>query len=405
MSWRYWLSFLLAVLTLALLPALCAAALAIPLWGLHLWTAHMAFRLPHGFHYRHYPLLWGTFIRLLVCLFLLLVELAILLSLIKPLFARRTLRSGSVPLDRALQPAVYDFVSRIAEWVEVPAPQIVEVDCGLNASLRLGHGIWNAFGSRPTLRIGLPLIGALSVQELAGVIAHELRHVRQGALLRFCFILSRVHAWLTRSSHEKDSWDSWVDRQSFSGTMLELVAFANRCSRWITRTLFFPTRCATSFLVREMERDADRYEILLAGSAAFESAIRRLAVLGEASHRASNEALASWRLGRHLPDNFCAFVLLHESRLPIGVRDLIMGRLLSGKSRLFDSHPSSGERILRARAAREPGAIEGDFPAASLMPEFDAIARRATFAHYVVDLQLNLDSANLRPVPAAQIHQ
>jgi Zn-dependent protease with chaperone function len=405
MAWRYWLSFLLALLTLALLPVLCAAALAIPLWGLHLWTAHMAFRVPHGFHYRHYPLFSGLFIRLLVCLFLVLVELALLVSLIKPLLARRSLRSAAVPLDPALQPAFYDFVSRIAEWLGVPAPQAIEVDCGLNASLRLGHGLWSAFSRKPALRIGLPLIAALSARELAGLIAHELRHVRQGALLRLCFLLSRVHAWLSRSSDEKDSWDTWIDRQSFSATMLEIALFANRCSRWITQVLLFPTRCATSFLVREMERDADLYEIRLAGSAAFESGTGRLAILAEALDRASKEARGTWSLGRHLPDNYPAYVLLHEAKLPVAMRDLIMGRLLRRKTRLFDSHPSPRERILRARAAQEPGIFEGEVAASGLIAEFDALAKRTTFSHYVLDLRLNLDSANLRPVAAGQIHQ
>ena len=405
MSWRYWLSFLLALFTLALLPVLCLAALAIPLWALHLWTAHMAFRFPHGLHYRHYPMFSGLFLRLLVCLFLLLIEFALLFSLIKPLLARRTLRSAAVTLDPSLQPSFFDYVSRIAEWLGVPAPQDIEVDCGLNASLRSGGGIWSALSRKPALRIGLPLVAALSARELAGVIAHELRHVRQGALLRLCFVLSRIHARLPRSSDEKDSWDKWIDRRSFSGTMLAIASSANRCSRWITLVLLFPTRCSTSFLVREMERDADGYEIQLAGSVAFESAITRLATLAEALNRASKDAQASWSLGRHLPDDFPAFVLLHESRLPAGVRDLVMARLLRGKTRLFDSHPSPGERILGARAAGESGAFEGDAPASSLIPELDALSRRATFAHYVVDLQLNVDSANLRPVSAGQINQ
>ncbi len=153
-------------------------------------------------------------------------------------------------------------------------------------------------------------------------------------------------------------------------------------------------------MLRQMEYDADRYEVKMAGSKAFETTTRRLALLREAAAKANMEARAMWRIGRHLPDNFPEFVLQYEAKVPIALRDIIDARATRSKTGLFDSYPADGERIRRARAANEAGTFRAEPAGPALFSDFELLAKHATFSYYVEKLGLNLESSNLGPVAA-----
>jgi Zn-dependent protease with chaperone function len=180
--------------------------------------------------------------------------------------------------------------------------------------------------------------------------------------------------------------------------LADMARVAVDFSRWWLKLLMLLGQAASSFLMRQMEYDADSYEIKLAGSAAFESTTRRLAVLAEVLARAHKEAQATWNLGRHLPDNFPACVLRHESRLPMAVRENILAAVSRTKAARFDTHPSDAERVRRARESNEPGIFKLELPSSALFSHFDLVARQVTYFHYSQVLGLDLDSSNLRPV-------
>ena len=73
-----------------------------------------------------------------------------------------------------------------------------------------------------------------------------------------------------------------------------------------------------------------------------------------------------WYLARHLPDNFPAYVLYHESRMPVSLRQAAEGKQQRTTTGTFDSHPSDGDRLRRARAANEPGILGEEQPAAAV---------------------------------------
>ena len=65
---------------------------------------------------------------------------------------------------------------------------------------------------------------------------------------------------------------------------------------------------------------------------------------------------------------------------------------------LFDTHPSDGDRIQRARQANEPGVFHLDLPATVLFSNFDIVAHQVTQLHYSDDLELEFDPDQLAPV-------
>ena len=82
-------------------------------------------------------------------------------------------------LSRLDEPALFAFVDRLADKVGCPRPDIIRLNLDVNAS---AYYETSFFGSRRrpfTLTLGLPLVGGLTLTQLAGVIAHELGHFGQ----------------------------------------------------------------------------------------------------------------------------------------------------------------------------------------------------------------------------------
>jgi len=375
----------------------------------HFYAAH--FTGYYGIHFTYLGTRMGSRLRYLPrfryafiwlpYLMLRLVEAGLIFSVLKPIFLRRFLRTSALVVEPAHQPLFRAFIEGVAGLTGVRPPRI-EVDCRLNASVDFERGAWGVFGSRFVITIGLPLIAALNCRELAGVVAHEFGHFTHGSGLRLSYVIRRMNRWL-RAACERDAFDLWLERASqgrSSGLVLILISLTRGVvafSRWWLEALMLSAQATSAFLLREMEYHADIYEIRVAGSATFEATTRHLAILNEALSRAHKEALAMWNLGRHLPDDFPVWVLQHETRLPIAVRDSIEAALRTGKSGWLATHPSNAERLRRARKVNDPGIFHLELPASMLFSQFGQLSRQASYFHYSQVFGLNLDSLNLRP--------
>ena len=180
--------------------------------------------------------------------------------------------------------------------------------------------------------------------------------------------------------------------------VINSARFAVGFSRLLLKLIMLLGHGVSCFLLRQMEYDADSYEIKLAGSATFETTARRMAVLNEALGKAYKEMRTSWNLNRGLPDNLPAYLAHHHSQLPQNVREKIEDTLGLSRTGLFHTHPSDGDRIRRARRAAEPGIFHLDQPATVLLSHFDIVAKQVTQLHYAEALGLDFDPAALRPV-------
>ncbi len=117
-----------------------------------------------------------------VCAFTpLLVGGTIALFLIKPLFAPRARRMQPIAIPPDLEPRIHQLSQEICRLLGAPAPVRIEANCAVNASAGFDRGLGGFFGNRLVLTLGMPLVAGLTQRELAGVIAHEFGHFRQGA--------------------------------------------------------------------------------------------------------------------------------------------------------------------------------------------------------------------------------
>lgn len=345
----------------------------------------------------------GGLIAKFVCAFTpVLVGGSIAFFMVKPLFARRAKRMDPIALKQEMEPRVYQLVHDVCGAVGAPVPRRIQLDCDLNASASFDRGLRGMLGNKLILTLGMPLLAGLTQRELAGVIAHEFGHFRQGAGMRFSFLIRRINGWFMRVIYERDSWDEALVAGGSQDWRLALMFGCARFGVWMSRRvlwcLMILGHAICALLLRQMEYDADRCEIRVAGSDAFESTILKLEVLGVVMKDLLFQMRRSWRKQFQLPDNLPVLVEYRAMCMPAEDREKIASKAGLVKTRLLDTHPSAADRIRQARRLGETGFDISDEPARALFENFDIVSRLVTLAHYEDNLNVPTTSDFLIPV-------
>jgi Zn-dependent protease with chaperone function len=236
------------------------------------------------------------------------------------------------------------------------------------------------------LTIGLPLVGGLTIPQLAGVIAHELGHFSQGAGTKVSFFVRSMNAWFYRIVYERDDWDEKLVRGIEREDRFALILLFAMLCIWITRRLLWVLMLLghgmSCFMLRRMEYDADRYETRLAGTEKFKETTGRLVQLGLASQIAFGLANCCWSRKRQLPNDLAELIITLDSSVAASELKKIESELMKSKTGLFDTHPANGDRIENARRENAPGIFHLDGPATRLFSDFAKLAQSTTLRYY-----------------------
>ncbi|MEI9865235.1 MAG: M48 family metalloprotease [Limisphaerales bacterium] len=398
-SFFYQIGLVMVAVMMVILPLIYVALVAAAGWAVYCYAVHCRFLVLSMEGGPRFYL-----VKLLAYIGPLFIGGVLLFFMVKPLFARRPKRAQPLALDPGANSTLFAFVAKICDAVAAPMPKRIYLDCQLNASAGFRRGPASLLGNDLVLTIGLPLVAGLNMQQFAGVIAHEFGHFTQGFGMRLSYVIRSVNNWFARVVYERDAWDEWLTswaEETEDWRSMIVVNFA-RLAVWISRLLLkllmYLGHGVSCFLLRQMEYHADSYEIKLAGSAAFEQTLKRFNVLGDASGQSYKAMRVMWNIRHILPDDFPAYLIQHESMLPPEHRAHIEDTVGLSRTKIFDTHPSAGDRIRCARQAGEPGVFHLDHPAALLFANFEAVSKQVTFLHYSDDLGLVFDQAALQPV-------
>jgi Zn-dependent protease with chaperone function len=398
-SLLYRFSLVLVAAMMLLLPLVYVAMVLAAAYGVYFYATHFYFLLQSLSGGPRFYIL-----KALAYVIPLFAGTVLVLFMIKPLFARRASRAQPLALNPAVDKRVFAFIAKICDLVGAPMPKRIDLDCQVNAAAGFRRGALSLFNNDLVLTIGLPLVAGLDLRQFAGVVAHEFGHFTQGFSMRLSYMIRSINAWFARVAYDRDAWDVWLERwaeEEHDGRVAILIwctQLAIGFSRLILKLLMLLGHGVSCFLLRQMEYDADSYEIKVAGSAAFEATVRRLRVLEAGLKNAYKEMRMTWNLSRRLPDNFPAYLVHHEAQLLAPLRQKIDDSLGLVKTGLFDTHPSDGDRIRCARQADDPGIFHLDLPASVLFVNFEVVSKQITHLHYADDLQIPVDAAMLRPV-------
>jgi len=394
----YRMGLALVAATMVVLPAVYVAMIGAAGWATYWWARHFGFLVNHG-----YGGVRVYFVQVICYFGPLFAGLVLLLFMIKPLFAGRAPRAQPLALNPGAEPLLFSFIARICEMVGAPMPTRIDLDCHLNASAGFRRGGLSVLGNDLVLTIGLPLAAGLTVREFAGVLAHEFGHFTHGFGMRLCYIIRSVNGWFGRVAYERDAWDVMLEelaqaQDAWVAIIVGLARLGVWFSRQLLKLLMLAGHGIGCFMLRQMEYDADSYEIKLAGSEAFETTMRRLHLLNLLLERCYKEIRSSWNINRHLPDNLPAYLIMRDHQFSPEQRTSIDDRMGLKPTGLFETHPSNGDRIRCARQANEPGIFHLDLPASLLFSHFEIPAKQVTLLHYSDDLGIPLVMAKLQPV-------
>jgi Zn-dependent protease with chaperone function len=303
--------------------------------------------------------------------------------LLRPLVARVDRGPQPVRLDPTREPILFELVDRITDAVGAPMPDEILVDSQANASAHLTHG---AFSKSLTLTIGMPLIYGLDLQSLTGVLAHEFGHFTQRAGMRSSALVHQINYWFYRQVHERDSWDRFVDRWlDTEYAVLTLAAALAQMGSFLVRMLLHLLSMLASLfsfsLSREMEYDADRYEISLVGSSAYETTATAMRILSAGHQVAVNDVSLAFDSDKKV-DNLPKLAALKAAKFTDKDRQAIMADVEEVNTSIFDTHPSDQARIRKAVEADAQARFVHTGPAEKLLREPDRLSKLVTLQWY-----------------------
>lgn len=317
----------------------------------------------------------------------LLAGIAVVVFMVKPLFARRPVPPVGRRLAPVSEPLVFAFVSKLCETVGAPAPVVIEITCEVNAAAGFHRGFGGIARRELELLIGLPLIRGLTATQLAGVLAHELGHFSQPGAMSLSYVINSVNRWFARVVYERDGLDEQLEEWSrtggcYGGILAILARFGVGSGRLVLKALMHVAAAASAFMARQMEYDADRCQALVVGSEAFAATMKRIEALTVADFVAHKALEESWTTEKRLVDDIPAVVIQRADTMPAEIREKIEHKMQSQKVGWFADHPSDGDRLKAVAGLSTPGVFRLDVPAEALFREAGDLSRDITGDFY-----------------------
>ena len=104
----------------------------------------------------------------------------------------------------------------------------------------------------------------------------------------------------------------------------------------------------------------------------------------------------AWQEQR-LADNLPALIVGNIEQIPAEARDKILEDAREQKTGLFDTHPSTGQRVAMARAEQAEGVFRAQGPASALFHNFEDFCRQVTLEYYRAEVSPEIAAGNLVP--------
>ena len=326
--------------------------------------------------------LWLTF----VVVFVSAVLLAFLLRPMLVFFRRQT--EGYQELDAAREPDFVRYIKAVCQVTGAPEPDRILIDMAPNAAAGRRTWLFGLIRGKRELIVGLPLVRSLDLRQFTGVMAHELGHFAQNRAGVLNQNVEMINVWLSHAVYGDGRLDRWfhpmAPGRSVYGRIWRflLVWMWVWLLRRVLLVLLFAGAGMSRALIREREFDADLYETRVAGTGAFIRTAEDLSMISVVTQEVYEELPSLWEKKR-LPDDIIE--LIHSSFAGMSDEQRVINLKLTverERTRRYDTHPSTRERIQAARAADEVGVFDVEGSATALFSDFGALSRDVTQRFY-----------------------
>ncbi|MGJ7528656.1 M48 family metallopeptidase [Variovorax sp. GB1P17] len=279
-------------------------------------------------------------------------------------FVRRGQMGGLTEITATEHPQLFAFLHRLADEARAPRPAKVYVSSRVNAAVFYDLSLLNFFlPSKKNLEIGLPLVNVLTVSEFKAVLAHEFGHFAQRSMAvgRWVYLAQQIAAHIVA---KRDGLDRFLEGLSRTDVRIAWIGWLFSLLVWSIRSvvdsLFRVVVLADRALSREMEFQADRVSVSLAGSDALIDALYKMQAADTAWDRALEFANQQLHKGRAAPDLYdIQSTILQKLRViyddpgygvppPVPADGRAAHRIFKrdrvSVSRMWATHPASHER-------------------------------------------------------------
>ncbi len=217
-----------------------------------------------------------------VALCLLIFGVMIFVFMLKFVFIRnQTAEENQVEIFEKDQPHLFAFIRKVAEDTFNQMPKHVYIARGVNASVSADSQLLSFFFASPkNLTIGLGIVNTLNISEFKSVLAHEFGHFSQKST-HFGRYVYAFYLMLYNWIYAEDNWDNMLSKLLYSGLKVIRITgwFILSSSNVIKRLMAYLFRFVQKNymrLSREMEYNADKMAVCLAGNEASISALRKV---------------------------------------------------------------------------------------------------------------------------------
>lgn len=350
-----------------------------------------------------YPLAIGLLLYIIPILF----GILLIAAMVKPLFARPSVKKLLIPISRMKEPALYAFVDKVCHAVGSKIPINIEVDCSVSTSANYRQGFVSLLEDNLTLTISLPLVSEITMTEFANFLAHEFGQYTEKTRIRLSYFITHINLWFTRAIYEQDVIDSKLATllMTASGSITQLPLSIAKFFIWLSRkilTLFLLAGHAISkIIVRQIEFEADDCSIRTAGFESFKSSLTKQDTINDASA----EAYAELKKQRgpndnSLPDDF--IFLISSIIRQKSDKDIMKTKkaLPQEKVAIYTVYPSNKERIEHAKdivSIVSKEMFQSDQPAFTLFTNFEELTKNASVRLYRETLGLRFEKEDLVP--------
>lgn len=319
------------------------------------------------------------------------VNALIVVFMVKPFFVRLNKQSFGIEIKREDEPVLFDLIDLVCEKVNAQRPKRVLINNEVNAAAKFADGVPSFIRGDLELVIGMPLVSTMKVSELGGILAHEFGHFSQGAGMRVSFIVRTISSWFFRVVFDRDKWDDKLRDWSMGGHFASMLIFAlSRLGIWVSRLILHGLMIIGNFfssvMLRQMEFDADRYEIRFAGTNNFVGTTKRLQLVnwGMATiHQNIFENFSNKKLNNSIPVYLNTKIKNADKKLFFEIEKNIN----ESKTGFFDTHPSDKARIDSALKENAVGIFELNASARDLFKNFEKASTDVTIHFYKSLLQ------------------
>ncbi|MFT5128480.1 MAG: hypothetical protein ACI8W8_002091 [Rhodothermales bacterium] len=323
--------------------------------------------------------------------------LLLFVFMLKPFLSLRRPRPESYAVTEEDEPDLFAFVAQICKIVGTPMPRRILLNHEVNAHVGYRNGLLSMLTNDFDLSIGLPLIYGLNLQQLAGVIAHESGHFAQRSGRRVSYSVNRLCNWFGRVAYERDFIDDklaeFAQRVPLARPFVWVVNLLSALPRKLLALLRYVGYLLSSLFIRQMEYNADSYEVMVSGSKCFERTTWRICLLSAAAELAQTGLQQAFREGR-LSDNLPLLISMNERLIKVDDRRRLRSsiyrpsaqrfrsRTAEWLSKLLATHPSRLKRIKAARRLDDEGIFAHSGPSTGLLKDLDHHGRAITTRYY-----------------------